>query len=208
MTTITFALLREGSSDDGLIPHLRTLLHEQGASVVLGTPRDYVGSTAEKLSELKVEPEDVDLIFVHRDADSTIARARQEEIYSAASATGIPIEKVIPVTPIQEMEAWLLTSESEIRRVVGRPNGKASLGLPAVARIESTRDPKSLLKAACLAASETSGKRRQREIRMFAQRRATLLERMEPTGAVSQLSSWRQLVADVEAAYKSLTAGR
>lgn len=46
---LRFALIREGTSDDGLIPHIRELLIRAGAPAVVGAARQYKGSTKDRL---------------------------------------------------------------------------------------------------------------------------------------------------------------
>ena len=48
-----FALVREGTSDDGLIPHLRELLVRAGLSEVIGSSRDYQGTVQERLAQVQ-----------------------------------------------------------------------------------------------------------------------------------------------------------
>jgi hypothetical protein len=82
----SFALLREGPSDDGLVPHLRTLLVRAGLSEVVGDSREYRGSVSAKFGQLLAEEAPVDLAFVHRDADGGDAAARRTEIADGAQA--------------------------------------------------------------------------------------------------------------------------
>ncbi|RKT31444.1 uncharacterized protein DUF4276 [Microbacterium sp. AG1240] len=199
MGDLQFALVREGSSDDGLVTHIRELLIRAGATQVVGAPRQYRGTVLEKIQQVLQEPIRPGLIFVHRDSDSSDASSRQAEIVKAADAMGC-VDQVVAVVPVQELEAWLLTDESAIRAVVGKPSGRASLGLPTVGRIEATPSPKEILRAACLLASEKSGARRRKESSQFDVRRATLLERLDIDGVVAELPSWQKFVADLEVA--------
>lgn len=196
---LRFALIREGTSDDGLIPHIRELLIRAGAPAVVGAARQYKGSTKDRLQQVFREPSSPDLVFVHRDADAVDPDPRLHEIAGAASELGHS-EQVVAVVPVQELEAWLLTDESAIRSVVGRPNGRASLGLPAIRRIEATARPKEVLQTACLTACERSGARRKREQTQFSTRRAILLERLDIDGSVTELPSWQRFVRDLNAA--------
>lgn len=195
---LTFAFLREGTSDDGLLPHLRDLVVRAGAPAAIGSSRDYRGSTEQRLRQVQAEGANVDIVFVHRDADSPDGEPRREEVRQAAAAVGIP--SVVSVVPVQELEAWLLVDEAAIRHVVGRPSGRTPISLPRLAAIERAASPKEILQTACLTASETAGRRRAREQRDFPRRRLTLLERLDIDGPVRRLPSWQQLEADIEAA--------
>lgn len=199
MRDVQFALVREGNSDDGLAVLIRALLARAGVPGVIGAPRDYKGTIMEKLEQVLSEDVVPDLIFVHRDADARDPAGRYTEIGTAATQLRTS-DKVVAIVPVQETEAWLLTDESEIRRVVGRPGGKAALGLPAVQRIEDTSDPKGLLKAACRVACEKRGARLKSASRQFPRYRANLLERLDIDGPVNGLASWRRFVDDLNAA--------
>jgi hypothetical protein len=107
---------------------------------------------------------------------------------------------VVGVVPVQETEGWLLTDESAIRKIVGRPSGRSTLGLPAVHQIEATGNPKEILQDACKIASESSGARLKKVSRQFPRFRATLLERLDIDGPVNNLVSWRRFVDDLTAA--------
>src|SRR5437879_761987 len=94
MTIVHFVFIGEGSSDDGLIPHLRNLCIELGADEVTGVPLDFqrlddhIGSTVEsKLrAALQLEP-NANLYYLHRDADSRDPQPRYNEISAAVAAT-------------------------------------------------------------------------------------------------------------------------
>lgn len=199
---LTFALVREGTSDDGLLPHLRELMVRAGAPAVFGSSRDYIGSVLDCLNEVQSEDGQVHIVFVHRDADRSSGAQRRAQILSAASSLVSPL--VIPVVPIQELEAWLLVDEMAIREVVGRPRGRSPLPLPPLTAIERQARPKEVLMSACLIASETTGRRRDQERRAFPRRRRTLLERLDIDGPVRQLTSWRQMEADIAQAVSQL----
>ena len=199
MRDIQFALVREGPSDDGLAILIRALLGRTGVPGVIGAARNYQGTTKTKLAQVLAEEVVPDLIFVHRDSDSRDAAERHDEIASAASELGCD-DKVVAVVPVQETESWLLTDESAIRTVVGRPKGRTALGLPAVRSIEATANPKEILEAACKIACGKSGARLKAASRNFPRYRATLIERLDLDGPVNELASWRRFVDDLNAA--------
>lgn len=199
MRDIQFVLVREGPSDDGLAILIRALLGRTGVPGVIGAARNYQGTTKTKLAQVLAEEVVPDLIFVHRDSDSRDAAERHDEIASAAIELGCH-DKVVAVVPVQETESWLLTDESAIRTVVGRPKGRTALELPAVRSIESTANPKEILKAACRIACEKSGARLKAASRNLPTYRATLIERLDLDGPINELASWRRFVDDLNAA--------
>jgi len=186
-----------------LIPHLRTLLIRFGATEAVGQPRDYRGTPLNKLRLFRAEGISTDLVFIHRDADRARPEDRRAEIGDAAADCALP-SLVIPVVPVQELEAWLMTDAQALRQIVGRPNGRAELGIPRLAAIETTPSPKERLRDALLAASEATGRRRVQERKDFEKRRRALLERLDIDGPVRQLAAWRQLEADIQAAVTNL----
>lgn len=199
MRDVQFALLREGSSDDGLVTPIRALLIRAGMAGVIGAARAYKGTTKEKLQQVLAEPVVPNLIFVHRDSDSRDPSHRHAEIAEAADQMNCR-GSVIGVVPVQETEGWLLTDEFAIRSVVGRPGGKTPLGLPQASHIEATADAKEVLREACRAACEKSGARLKKVSGQFTRHRSTLLERLNIDGPVNELESWQRFVTDLDAA--------
>jgi hypothetical protein len=199
MHDVQFALVREGRSDDGLAVLIRALLARAGAPGVIGEARPYTGTTKAKLEQVLAEDVVPDLVFVHRDSDAQDPDARRAEIVDAATELGC-VESVVAVVPVQETEGWLLTDEAAIRAVVGRPGGRAALGLPAVQKIEATANPKEILFEACKIACEKRGARLKAVSRQLPRFRATLLERLDIEGPVNDLASWRQFVEDLTVA--------
>jgi hypothetical protein len=192
---VTYVLLCEGSSDQGLVTVISELLRRAGADHVINIVRDYRGTTAEKLRELALHgPHTLDFVFLHRDSDHEDHRPRYAEVRHGFDAAGF---RGVPVIPVQETEAWLLTDEDAIRSAVGNPNGRAALSLPAITKIEQTKNPKEVLQVACLAASEVSGGRLARARRRFPAFRQYLLENLDPDGPESQLPSFQRLVSDI-----------
>lgn len=206
-TRASFAFLREGTSDDGLVPHLGELLVRGGLDQVMGTARDYKGPIGARLQQVAAEEAVVDVVFVHRDTDEPSDAQRRSEIAAAVDEIGEGLQAiVIPVVPVQELEAWLLLDEAAIREVVGKPSKRAPLNLPRRARVEVTSSPKEILKTALLTASETSGRRLKEEKTRFSERRRTLLERLDIDGPIQELPAWEALVRDVDAAVQTLLA--
>jgi hypothetical protein len=196
---IHFVLVGEGSSDDGLIPHLENLCIELGASEVTGTSLDFQRlerpirkTVAAKLqAAMQLEPT-ANLFFLHRDADCQDPAPRVSEITEAVTKCGLE-KPWVSVVPVQETEAWLLLDEAAIRTVAGRPRGKRPLSLPHPHEVEAVTSPKEKLQEALLNASELSGRRLARFRREFPSHRRLLLQRMPTGGALSEVRSWTRL---------------
>lgn len=196
---IHFVLVREGSSDDGLIPHLESLCIELGASEVTGTPLDFqrlerpIRSTvvAKLQAAMKLEPT-ANLFFIHRDADSRNPAPRYAEIGDAVMQCGLE-KPWVALIPVQETEAWLLLDEAAIRTVAGRPSGRRPLNLPRPREVEAISSPKERLKEILVDASGLSGRRLARFRRDFPDHRRLLLQRMPIAGVLSDVQSWVRL---------------
>lgn len=209
MIELSFLLIGEGSSDVQLVAHLKELCTRCGADEVTGSAPDLrllpeVGhSLNDKLSAaLRWEP-DVDLVFIHRDADGPDPAPRRAEIQRVAREMERDLP-AIPLVPVRATEAWLLVDEAEIRRAAGNPNGRVQLDIPSPTDAETVSDPKQLLFDLLRAASELSGRRLQRFERDLHRRRTNLLQNLRCEGPVSQVPAWRRLEADLSRAIDRL----
>lgn len=207
---VHFVFIGEGTSDDGLIPHLENLCVELGADEVTGTAVDFrrlgdpIGKTVrDRVSAaLQLEPK-ANLYLIHRDADGRDPTPRYDEIGEAAEDCHLAQEWVA-IVPVQETEAWLLLDETAIRSVAGRAIGKNALALPKPSRVEHVAQPKEVLQQALLSASETRGRRRERFRRNFSDQRRLLLTRLPVGGALEEVPSWVRLRDDLAAAIRRL----
>lgn len=212
---IRFALISEGSSDRGLVNHLEALCRRAGATEVEGNAPDLsrlpnpIGkSVVDQLQAmLKLEP-GVDLIFIHRDADEPDDAAVRVVIDRGVESLGSPSPPYVKVVPIQELEAWLLLDETEIRFVAGHPRGRQELSLPSIRNIETTRDPKERLEQALILASGLSGHRLASFKKRLPALRAALLQRLDIDGPVQRLSAWSKLVSEIARAIDALAQAR
>lgn len=201
----------EGTSDLPLADIVEKLFIEREIDVRLSKPDYALLGKVEKDTESRVRAGimllggAVDLVVVHRDADSAGPNERRNEIARAVSSV-CPAVATVPVIPVRMTEAWLLLDEDAIRHVAGNPRGRAALSVPALRRIEAVSDPKHLLQECLVKAADCSGRRRERVVKRFNEHRRQLLQRVDHLGPINELPSWRQLVADVESAAVTLAA--
>jgi hypothetical protein len=207
--TIRVLFLGEGTSDSGITTHVTRILTDHGLEVAITDPlmdrlppppRKTVSAKLQAVMDLGGE---YDLVVIHRDADRTGRADRILEIRSAVEQV-IPDVPFAPVIPIRMTEAWLLLDESEIRRVAGNPNGKMHLGLPGPHDVESIPDPKELLGNVLAVASGFSGRRLEKFRKRFPQNRRLLLERIDPSSPIVEVSSWRAFNDDLIAGLECL----
>jgi hypothetical protein len=199
----------EGSSDVPLADIVEFLYAERGCALRLSRPNFEAlrGVRRDVKSKLvagaRLIDEPFNLAVVHRDADRAGWQERRDEIESALTASGVVCD-LIPVIPITMTEAWLLLDEQEIREVAGNPNGREVLSLPKTHEAERVADPKALLRECLLQAASARGRRRQTVASRFSQHRAQLLQRLDINGPVTQLTSWKMLIADIDRCVESL----
>jgi hypothetical protein len=191
---VHFAIVGEGTSDSALVEHLEKLFVLCGADEVSGIApnlnmvRGVGRSIEDKLSALcELEP-NLDVVFVHRDGDSVGREGREQEIVSASGKVDCDFS-VLPVVPIKELEAWLLVDEAAIRWVAGNPNGCDNLNLPSPRSVESISDPKKLLFEKILNATGLSSRRRAKFKKNLFRCRTSLVENLDPEGAVRAIPS-------------------
>jgi hypothetical protein len=202
MQTLTATLVADGSSDRVLLPILEFLLNEHSplpfrTVFALGANR---GPLAQRLSEA-VADYPCDLLFVHRDAEAAPIAEREQEIAQATAALQ-SAPHTVSVIPIRMTESWLLTDAAAIRAAVGNPLGKQALGLPAIARIESLPDPKSVLFSA-LVRAKGLGARRRASLRPEALRHR-VSELIEDHAVLRQLTSFQHLEHQVQNYFRSV----
>lgn len=195
-------LIAEGSSDEPLAALLAKLAVRAGAREAAVRWADFglLGlrpgrSVGEQVHCAREHFPDVNLLFVHRDADGPTADARRAEI--AAALSDRPDPPHVAVVPVQETEAWLLASgDAVIRSAAGQPRGRGPLELPAVRDIERRARPKELLQQVVARAQDGLSRRHRPS---FSTVRRLLLERLDLDGPVRQIPAFGLLCADLEA---------
>ncbi|NOY79970.1 MAG: hypothetical protein GXP31_03090 [Kiritimatiellaeota bacterium] len=198
MRPIRYTLVTDGPSDRMLLPVLDWLLGQMGCCPQgeWFEPRPFVDpprTLADRICRaLEMFP--CDVIFVHRDAERQPPRERHEEIREAARAAPAG-NAYVYVVPVRMTEAWFLFDEAAIRRAAGVPDGRVSLDLPAVAKLETLPDPKRILHEALRTASGLSGRRLSRFKAMRAKHR--LAEILADYSPLRVLPAFQELEADI-----------
>lgn len=194
----TFILTGEGSSDLRLVEHIENILIESGFAEASGEApnlsmfKQPVGRTVrEKLTVLLTHYPNIDVIFIHRDADNAGILAREQEISVAAQGV-VEMDRIIPVIPVTMLETWLLADSAAIKRVAGNGGYKGNLEcIPAIRQMENIPNAKQLLLDALCEASQTQGTRLRKFKKRFPEMRARLTFDLDPNGPVQQLDSYR-----------------
>lgn len=169
MNDLRFTLLSDGSSGKALLPILSWVLRAHGVHRAIQPEwadlrrlKRPPGVLPRRI-RVALDLFPCDLLFVHRDAETTPHRERVSEIRSAVREAAATIETVPPavcVVPVRMMEAWLLFDEVAIRAAAGNPRGRQPLRLPRLESLEQLPDPKGKLHEVLREASGLSGRRR------------------------------------------------
>ncbi len=178
---LVLGLIADGTSDIALRPIIAWALRDIDPAIAIGPitflPRRSSGNLDEAMDRA-LEKYDLDVLFVHRDAEKMAHEVRLAEIRAD--------ERVVPIVPVRMTEAWLLIDEVAIRCAAGNPNGRVKLDLPKMARLEALVDPKKELRELLARASELAGRRLQQFDRSAAVLRvADLVEDFAPLRAVA-----------------------
>ena len=162
MSALVTALYAEGPTDKRFLPTViqRTaadLLAHQGRQVtdvllptiLEATPRQ--SRAADNVLIVARQAHGYHILFIHADADApTRERAYTERIAPGLERIAAARENeesvchdVVPVIPVQMVEAWLLADADALRAVLGTELNSEQLGIPASAQqIEGMANPK------------------------------------------------------------------
>ena len=170
MEELRYTLLSDGPSDMALMPILTWLLRQHIPNLpiqsrwadlrrLLRPPREL-----HKRIQESIHLYPCDLLFVHRDAETTPLEVRLDEIREAVLNASVEDETstVVCVVPVRMTEAWLLFDMVAIRFAAGNPNGVVELNLPSLSNIEALPDPKRILHDMLREATELSSRRKKR----------------------------------------------
>ena len=205
--TIRFLLICEGSSDAALVSHIQALLIDCGASEA-DDVASYRGRRVSDKVRIGLQYDrSVNLLFVHRDADTMDPDTRYDEIREGVTEAGYD-GRWVGVVPVRMMEAWLLADEAAIRRVAGRPRGTEPLDLPVPDELENIPDPKETLREVLMKAGAPRGVRRRKRLKAdFGNLRKQLAENLPPGGSLEQVAAWARFRDDVDSAMGTTTDG-
>ena len=199
---LKFTLLADGSTDVALVPVLSWLLQTR-------MPDATIASQFAETTRARKPPRGLaakirwtfdnypcDVLFVHRDAERQPAEDRRREIREAVERQECQTP-VVCVVPVRMTEAWLLFDESAIRKASGNPNGRVALNLPRLTEVEGLPDPKRILNAALVQATELSARRGQRFPTSESSRR--VIRHIDDFSPLRSLTAFRGLELEVAA---------
>lgn len=142
------------------------------------------------------------IIFVHADGEADAGRAKRNltapAIESLAQEFGE--EGVgVAVIPVRESESWAICDGDALRQVLGTTLTDTELGLPNLASVEASTDPKKVLNGAFLA-TNPSGRRRKSGVSPLL----NAIGEQAELARLRQLASFASLEADLRTALRGL----
>ncbi len=159
MTVITIAFLCEGKTDSRLLPEIiERTVHEIVSTTGTSMYDIYIYPISKKLASTIEEAAilccEYNLLIVHLDSDdynenNALVNRFNPAIKNLKEHEGKRCEKIIPLIPITESEAWMLSQPDLLRSEMQTELSSAELGLNIqLGRIESRLDPKTILEQA------------------------------------------------------------
>lgn len=206
MSALSASFIREGSSDDGLIPLLTAVFRGQGADVVISPSAPAQGRKALHLwfDDVQASFADRDFVLVHRDGNSVGYSVRLHEIEDAYARSSLAAP-VIPVIPVKETEAWLLHAlhDSSFCERIGVDAGTVKKILPKKRDLPRA-DAKSELRTVHTAVFAGRGKgRSRRRIPRFEIMRGEWLSQLDEPALLNGCESFEIFRSKVLDALKS-----
>lgn len=140
--------------------------------------------------------EDMDLLFVHRDAEKEDPQNRYDEVRDAVASLKLDKPPYVCVIPVRMTEAWLLIDEMAVRQAAGNPAGKIAIKMPSLKTLETEPDPKHLLYQLLKTASGRKG----RKLDQFQPHKqvARVAELIEDYSPLRNLAAFQRLEEDVQ----------
>jgi len=140
-----------------------------------------------------------DILFYHRDAeifDRHIIKKRKREILGQINQQ--LASKIVCVVPITMMETWLLIDRDAIKKAAGNRNYTGTVDLPALSRLESIKDPKTILHQTLMTTSGLKGRR----LKTLNVHRAVhfVAENIKDYSPLRELSAFREFENDLKVA--------
>lgn len=165
MRDLKYTLIADGSSDKTLIRIIKWLLDDLYPRLPNhGVFADFRGlpdppKTLKDKFKAAQTYYPFDIIFIHRDAESTNSDAiklRLNEIEKEIGTTNF--KNTVCLIPVKMMETWLLINKEAINKAAGNRNYSGEINLPPTKKLEKESHPKKLLHELLTDASGLKGR--------------------------------------------------
>jgi hypothetical protein len=191
------AIIADGSSDLALRPVITWSFRQAAPNVSFERPIFVIRRSDQTLDAeiVRVKNEyKPNIVFVHRDAEKEDYCTRRAQIPRGPD--------LVAIVPVRMTEAWLLIDEQAIRMAAGNPNGKVTLNMPPIARLEHVVDPKEELRRLLVESSELPARREKRFDRQKALHRVA--ELIEDFSLLRRLSAFNEFWNELRQALDAL----
>lgn len=170
MKELKYTLIADGSSDSVLLKIIKWSLDDlyprlsnEGSFADFRQMQKPPKRLIDKVENAKLYYP-FDILFVHRDAESTDLRKISQRVHEVSSELKKDdIDKTICIVPIKMMETWLLIDQDAIKKAAGNRNYSGNINLPSMRNLERESQPKELLHTFL---REASGKK-ERNLKKF-----------------------------------------
>ncbi len=216
MRELVFGFYFEGSTDETFLPPvirrvtLEVLAKYHRADawsdiIIIPIKPQKHGSQAQKILAAATEARGYHLLIIHADADGPMATQARENQFDPGlelvkQANNDACQDLLPIIPIQEIEAWLLVDKEALLKELETNKSASELGIPPIRQIESIAQPKERLESIIRLVNQSRSRRHpiRRGDLYEPLGKAVRLERL--TG----LSAYRQFIADLTEALTNL----
>lgn len=167
--TLKYTLIADGSSDKTLLKIIKwsldtlypQLSNEESFADFRFLPKPPKSLKEKVEAAKKIYPYDV--LFIHRDAESTNIKAVEQRFTQIKDEIGeIEFQTTVCVIPIKMMETWLLIDKNAIKKAAANRNYGGEINLPLLKTLEKENQPKNRLHGLLADASGLKGRNLQK----------------------------------------------
>jgi hypothetical protein len=152
MKELKYTLIADGSSDKILLTIIKWLLDDLYPKLpcqAMFADFRVLPKPPKTLKEKIKSAQDYypyDLIFIHRDAETTNQESVSQRLNQIKKEIGDSVfSKTICIIPVKMMETWLLIDTEAIKKAAANRNYSNDIILPGIKRLEKENQPKKLL---------------------------------------------------------------
>jgi hypothetical protein len=152
MKHLRYTLIADGSSDSTLLKIISWTLNDLYPNFTYDERfADFRNlKTPPKTLEDKIKEANIrfpyDILFIHRDAESTTQKIFESRINEIKAVLQVGHESItVCVVPVKMMENWLLFDKEALKKAAGNRNFRGEIDIPSLKNLEVINQPKEKL---------------------------------------------------------------
>jgi hypothetical protein len=152
MKNIRYTLIADGSSDSTLLKIISWTLNDLFPQFTYEEQfADFRNlKTPPKTLEDKIKKASIrfpyDVLFIHRDAESTSKNVFENRINEIKAVLKVEHESItVCIVPVKMMENWLLFDTEALKKAAGNRNFRGEIDIPSFKNLEGINQPKEKL---------------------------------------------------------------